>query len=81
METWEERRGAVEGAGLSFVAAEEYRIFPPPEPDSEDGLHAADAARALLPLFERFDPTSPSPTSSPWPRRSPPSLPGCRWPR
>ncbi len=56
MESWEERRGAVEGAGLSFVAAEEYSMFPPPEPDSEDGLHAAEAARALLPLFEDFRP-------------------------
>ena len=34
VETWEERRGAVEGAGLGFAAAEEYRMFPPPDPDS-----------------------------------------------
>jgi MGT family glycosyltransferase len=56
IETWEERRGAVEGAGLDFAAAEEYRTFPPPEPDTDDGRHAADAARALLPLLERLDP-------------------------
>jgi MGT family glycosyltransferase len=56
LETWEERRGAVEGAGLDFAAAEEYRMFPPPEPDSEDGQHAAEAARALLPLLERLRP-------------------------
>ena len=56
VETWEERRGAVEGAGLGFAAAEEYRMFPPPEPDSEDGLHAAEAARALLPLLEEIRP-------------------------
>lgn len=56
IETWEERRGAVEGAGLGFTAAEEYRMFPPPEPDSADGQHAAEAARALLPLFERMRP-------------------------
>jgi len=56
IETWEERRGAVEGAGLDFTAAEEYRTFPPPEPDTDDGRHAADAARALLPLIERLDP-------------------------
>jgi MGT family glycosyltransferase len=56
VETWEERRAAVEGAGLDFTAAEEYRTFPPPEPDSDDGRHAADAARALLPLIERLDP-------------------------
>ena len=56
LETWEERRAAVEGAGLGFVAAEEYRMFPPPEPDSADGQHAAEAARALLPLFEEMRP-------------------------
>jgi UDP:flavonoid glycosyltransferase YjiC (YdhE family) len=56
IETWEERRGAVEGAGLGFAAAEEYRMFPPPEPDSDDGRHAAEAARALLPLLEEMRP-------------------------
>jgi MGT family glycosyltransferase len=56
IETWEERRTAVEGAGLEFAAAEEYRTFPPPDPDTDDGRHAADAARALLPLIERLDP-------------------------
>jgi UDP:flavonoid glycosyltransferase YjiC (YdhE family) len=56
IETWEERRGAVEGAGLGFAAAEEYRMFPPPDPDSLDGAHAAEAARALLPLLEEMRP-------------------------
>jgi MGT family glycosyltransferase len=56
IETWEERRAAVEGAGLGFAAAEEYRTFPPPEPGTEEGQAAADAARALLPLIERLDP-------------------------
>jgi UDP:flavonoid glycosyltransferase YjiC (YdhE family) len=56
IETWEERRGAVEGAGLDFAGAEEYRTFPPPEPGTDEGRHAADAARALLPLIERLDP-------------------------
>jgi UDP:flavonoid glycosyltransferase YjiC (YdhE family) len=56
LETWEERRAAVEGAGLGFAAAEEYRMFPPPEPDSDDGRHAAEAARGLLPLLERMRP-------------------------
>ena len=56
IETWEERRAAVEGAGLSFTAAEEYRMFPPPDPDSDDGAHAAEAARALLPLLEEMRP-------------------------
>ena len=56
IETWEERRQAVEGEGLGFAAAEEYRMFPPPDPDSEAGQHAAEAARALLPLLEGFRP-------------------------
>ncbi|HWO15766.1 MAG TPA: nucleotide disphospho-sugar-binding domain-containing protein [Solirubrobacterales bacterium] len=56
VETWEERREAVEGAGLGFTAAEEYRMFPPPDPDSADGDHAAEAALALLPLLEDFRP-------------------------
>jgi MGT family glycosyltransferase len=56
IETWEERRAAVEGAGLGFAAAEEYRMFPPPNPDSADGEHAAEAARALLPLLEEMQP-------------------------
>ena len=56
IETWEERRAAVEGAGLDFAAAEEYRTFPPPEPHTDEGQHAADAARALLPLIELLDP-------------------------
>ncbi len=56
IETWEERRAAVEGAGLGFAAAEEYRMFPPPDPDSPEGAHAAEAARALLPLLEAMRP-------------------------
>lgn len=56
VETWEERRGAVEGAGLGFAAAEAYRMFPPPDPESPDGQHAAEAARALLPLLEELQP-------------------------
>lgn len=56
IETWEERRTAVEGAGLGFAAAEEYRMFPPPDPDSAEGAHAAEAARALLPLLEKMRP-------------------------
>jgi UDP:flavonoid glycosyltransferase YjiC (YdhE family) len=46
----------VEGAGLGFAAAEEYRMFPPPDPESAEGAHAAEAARALLPLLEEMRP-------------------------
>ncbi len=56
VETWEERRVAVEAAGLGFAAAEEYQMFPPPAPESDDGQHAAEAARALLPLLEEMRP-------------------------
>lgn len=56
IETWEERREVVEGAGLGFAAAEEYRMFPPPDPDSPEGAHAAEAAKALLPLLEEMQP-------------------------
>jgi MGT family glycosyltransferase len=56
IETWEERRTAVEGAGLGFAAAEEYRMFPPPDPDSPQGAHAAEAAKALLPLLDEMRP-------------------------
>jgi MGT family glycosyltransferase len=56
LETWEERREAVEEAGLGFTAAEEYQTFPPPDPDSADGDHAAEAARALLPLLVEMRP-------------------------
>ncbi|HSS42779.1 MAG TPA: nucleotide disphospho-sugar-binding domain-containing protein [Solirubrobacterales bacterium] len=58
IETWEERRGAVEGEGLGFAAAEEYRMFPPPDPESEEGQHAAEAALALRPLLDEFRPHS-----------------------
>ena len=56
IETWEERRAAVEGEGLGFAAAEEYRMFPPPDPDSEEGQHAAEAAQALMPLLKELRP-------------------------
>ncbi len=56
VETWEERRSAVEGAGLGFTAAEEYRMFPPPDPNSGDGYNTAEAARALGPLLEKMRP-------------------------
>jgi UDP:flavonoid glycosyltransferase YjiC (YdhE family) len=56
IETWEERRAAVEGERLGFAAAEEYRMFPPPDPESEEGQHAAEAGQALMPLLEGFRP-------------------------
>jgi UDP:flavonoid glycosyltransferase YjiC (YdhE family) len=57
VETWEHWREAVEGEGLRFMAAEEYKTFPPPPPGSDDGPSVADAALALVPMLEeeRFD--------------------------
>jgi MGT family glycosyltransferase len=57
VETWEHWRAAVEGEGLAFTAADEYKTFPPPAPGSDEGPSAADAALALLPYLEqeRFD--------------------------
>ena len=54
IETWEQWREAVEELGLRFQAAEAYDVFPPPPPGERPG--AADAARALAPLFEDFRP-------------------------
>jgi UDP:flavonoid glycosyltransferase YjiC (YdhE family) len=56
VETWERWREPVEGLGLEFRAAEQYRVFPPPDPGSEEAASAADAARALAPLIEELDP-------------------------
>ena len=56
VESWERWREAVEGCGLGFRAAEKYRVFPPPKPDSTDGASAADAALALAPLLEELRP-------------------------
>jgi UDP:flavonoid glycosyltransferase YjiC (YdhE family) len=56
VETWERWRDAVEGEGLGFTAAEEYRTFPPSEPGSAGGRTAAHAALALEPLMDDFQP-------------------------
>ena len=54
IETWERWREPVEQIGLRFEAAEEYVVFPPPPPG--EGASAAEAAEALLPLFDDFRP-------------------------
>jgi UDP:flavonoid glycosyltransferase YjiC (YdhE family) len=56
VETWERWREAVEGEGLGFTAAEEYKTFPPPEPTADGWRTAADAALALEPLMDDFRP-------------------------
>jgi UDP:flavonoid glycosyltransferase YjiC (YdhE family) len=53
VETWEEWREAVTGAGLGFTAAQEYETFAPPPPDANGVPTAADAAWALVPMLER----------------------------
>lgn len=54
IETWERWREPIEAAGLRFQAAEQYTVFPPPPPGSGPG--PAQAAMALGPLFEEFEP-------------------------
>ncbi len=56
VETWERWREAVEGEGVRFTAAEEYRTFPPPAQGSMEHASAADAALALAPLIDDFRP-------------------------
>ena len=56
VETWEQWREVVEAESIGFTAAEEYKTFPPPAPGSADGASAADAAWALVPLMEEFQP-------------------------
>jgi len=54
VETWERWREPIEALGLAFAAAEEYRVFPPPRPGEQAG--AGEAAQAMLPLLDRFEP-------------------------
>jgi MGT family glycosyltransferase len=56
VETWERWREAVESEGLGFTAAEEYKTFPPPDVGSGAWRTAADAALALEPLMDDFQP-------------------------
>lgn len=53
VETWPQWQEAVEGAGLGFVSADRYQVFPPPVAGSPGG---GDAAVALRPLLETFEP-------------------------
>lgn len=56
IETWEKWREPIEALGIGFTAAEEYRMFFPPEPDTSDGPGAGEAALALLPFIEEMRP-------------------------
>jgi MGT family glycosyltransferase len=56
VESWGRWREPVEEIGLEFLAAEEYKVFPPPPPDGSKGPGAAEAARALLPMIEERRP-------------------------
>ena len=55
VETWERWREAVEGEGLRFTAAEEYKAFPPAPPGAGEAS-VTDAALALAPLMAEFRP-------------------------
>jgi UDP:flavonoid glycosyltransferase YjiC (YdhE family) len=56
VESWGRWREPVEEIGLEFLAAEEYKVFPPPPPDGSKGPGAPEAARALLPMIEERRP-------------------------
>lgn len=53
VETWPQWQEAVEGVGLTFRSADQYQVFPPPASGSPGG---GDAAVALMPLLEEFEP-------------------------
>jgi UDP:flavonoid glycosyltransferase YjiC (YdhE family) len=56
VESWERWREAVEGEGLEFVAAQEYRPFAGVADPRDGAPSIADAARALLPLLDELRP-------------------------
>ncbi|MCB0870139.1 MAG: glycosyltransferase [Solirubrobacterales bacterium] len=53
VETWPQWKDAVEEVGLRFVSADQYQVFPPPRSGSPG---AGQAAVALMPLLEEFEP-------------------------
>lgn len=53
VETWPQWQEAVEAVGLSFRSADQYQVFPPPVSGAPGG---GDAAVALMPLLEEFEP-------------------------
>jgi UDP:flavonoid glycosyltransferase YjiC (YdhE family) len=55
VETWERWREPITELGLGFAAAEQYTVFPPPSADSGDAS-ASEAARALMPFLEEWQP-------------------------
>lgn len=54
-ETWEKWREVLEGEGIEFHAAEEYRVFDTAR-DDDAGPSAGDAAVALAPLMDELRP-------------------------
>lgn len=53
LETWPQWRDLVEGQGLNFAGADQYQVFPPPSSGIAGG---GEAAVALMPLLEEFEP-------------------------
>ena len=60
VETWEHWREAVEGVGLGFTAAEEYKAFPPPPPGSDVCSNGLDD-EGVSGLVDGDDPNCQSP--------------------
>ncbi len=53
VETWPQWKEAVESVGVEFAGADQYQVFPPPASGSPG---AGEAAVALGPLLDQFDP-------------------------
>jgi UDP:flavonoid glycosyltransferase YjiC (YdhE family) len=53
LETWPQWEDLVKGEGLGFASADQYQVFPPPSSGIAGG---GEAAVALMPLLEEFQP-------------------------
>ena len=53
LETWPQWEELVRGEGLGFASADQYQVFPPPSSGIAGG---GEAAVALMPLLEEFEP-------------------------
>ena len=53
VETWPQWEDLVTGEGLGFASADQYQVFPPPSSGVAGG---GEAAVALMPLLEEFEP-------------------------
>ena len=79
LQTWRNWEEHATAGGMTFAAAPEYQVFPTREQPLAPYAAAVRAARETVPSVRDVRrPTSSSPTSSPSPRRSPPSCAASR---